>query len=134
MTKVIGTNIRNVMSASTLIGESVENKKHDYIGQIEAIMLDVPHGTIAYAVLSFGGGFFGFGEKLFAVPWEALQLDEDGNCFILNITKEKLENAPGFDKDKWPDMADPEWGGKIYDHFGVKRPARLMKARTKKVM
>jgi hypothetical protein len=26
---------------------------------------------------------------------------------ILNVDKERLKNAPGFDKDSWPDMATP---------------------------
>ena len=27
---------------------------------------------------------------------------------MLNVDKESLESAPGFDKDNWPDMADPK--------------------------
>jgi surface antigen len=58
------------------------------------------------------------GDKLFAIPWEALTLDEDNKQFILNTDKEILENAPGFDKDNWPDMADPGFGKGIYKHYG----------------
>src|SRR5512135_141884 len=99
--KVIGTgNIRHVMSASTLTGDSVVNAKGEDLGSIEDIMIHIDSGRIAYAVLSFGG-FLGMGDKLFAIPWEALTLDEDNHQFILDIDKDKLENAPGFDKDNW---------------------------------
>jgi hypothetical protein len=103
------------MSAGTLTGDRVRNSAGEDLGKIEDIMLDVPSGRVAYAVLSFGG-FLGMGNKLFAVPWLALTLNERDKEFILNVDKQQLETAPGFDKDNWPDMADPEWGSRI-DHF-----------------
>ncbi len=108
---------RDVMSASTLIGDDVVDSKGESLGSIEEIMLHVPSGRIAYAVLSFGG-FLGMGDKLFAIPWEALTLDEENKQFVLHIDKDKLENAPGFDKDNWPDMADPQFGSRIYGYYG----------------
>ena len=108
---------RRVMSAGTLAGDRVRNAAGDDLGKIEEIMLDVPSGRIAYAVLSFGG-FLGMGNKLFAVPWSALTLDEAEHEFILDVPKETLENAPGFDKDNWPDMSDPAWGSQIYGYYG----------------
>jgi hypothetical protein len=60
------------------------------------------------------------GNKLFAVPWRAVQVDEDQKCLILETDKTKLENAPGFDKDNWPDMADPEWSNRIHSFYGTR--------------
>ncbi len=120
--EVTGTrNVRHVMSASTLSGDSVVNSRGEDLGKIEEIMIHVPSGKIAYAVLSFGG-FLGLGDKLFAIPWEALKLDEDNHRFVLDLDKEKLERAPGFDKDRWPDMADPTWSSEIYRYFGYQEP------------
>jgi len=110
----------DVLGASTLQGDSVLNLVGDDLGHIEEIMLDIKRGQIAYAVLSFGG-ILGVGNKLFAVPWSALVLDADRECFILDIPKERLETAPGFDKDQWPSMADPRWQGEI-DHYYGARP------------
>src|SRR3982074_3029198 len=95
-----------IMDAATLIGDSVVNSSGEDLGKIEAIMLDVTSGRIAYAVLSFGG-FLGMGAKLFAIPWPALALDAGEKRFVLGVSKDRLENAPGFDKDHWPAMADP---------------------------
>ncbi len=108
---------RRVMSASSLTGDRVRNSAGEDLGKVEEIMVDVPTGRIAYAVLSFGG-FLGMGNKLFAIPWQALTLDEAEHEFVLNVDKQTLENAPGFDKDNWPDMADPTWGGQIFSHYG----------------
>ena len=81
-------------------------------------MLDVNTGRVSYAVLSFGG-FLGMGDKLFAVPWNALTLDTVNKRFVLNVGKARLESAPGFDKDNWPDMADPVWEDGIHSYYGT---------------
>ena len=106
----------DIMDADTLNGDAVVNSDEEDLGKIEAIMLDVRVGRIAYAVLSFGG-FLGMGSKLFALPWSALTLDATNKRFILNVPKERLQQAPGFDKDDWPDTADPTWGADIFKHY-----------------
>ncbi len=110
---------RRVMSASSLTGDRVKNEAGEDLGKVDEIMIDIPSGRIAYAVLSFGG-FLGMGNKLFAIPWSSFTVDEDEKCFVLNIDKATLENAPGFDKDNWPDMAEPSFRSQIYDYYGAK--------------
>src|SRR5690348_4704546 len=99
---------RYVLSASTLTGDRVRNAAGEDLGKLEEIMIDVVSGRVAYAVLSFGG-FLGMGNKLFAVPWRALSLNERDHEFVLDVDRTTLENAPGFDRDNWPDMTDPTW-------------------------
>jgi sporulation protein YlmC with PRC-barrel domain len=110
---------RRVLSASTLAGDRVRNSAGEDLGKVHEIMIDIPSGAVAYAVLSFGG-FLGMGDKLFALPWRALTVDEDEKCFVLDIDKSKLESAPGFDKDHWPDMADHAWGTRIFKYYGTR--------------
>jgi sporulation protein YlmC with PRC-barrel domain len=105
-----------VMAADTLKGDSVVNAQGEDLGKIEHIMLDVQQGRIAYAVLSFGG-FLGMGDKLFAIPWAALTLDANRKCFVLDVPKERLQSAPGFDKDRWPTMADPTWASELHTYY-----------------
>jgi hypothetical protein len=76
-------------------------------------MLNVSTGQVSYAVLSFGG-FLGMGEKLFAVPWSALTLDTQHKRFTLDVSKDRLESAPGFDSDHWPNMSDLTWAQGIH--------------------
>lgn len=113
-----GTKHRRVVSGGSLTGDSVRNLSGDELGDVQEIMLDVYDGSIAYAVLSFGG-FLGMGDKLFAVPWKALKLVQDDEYFLLDVDKDVLEAAPGFDKDNWPDFSDPNWGQEIHDHYGT---------------
>jgi sporulation protein YlmC with PRC-barrel domain len=112
-------NLRKVLSSRTLSGDRVVNPQDEDLGKIEDLMIDLDSGRIAYAVLSFGG-ILGMGDKLFAIPWSALKVDEMNKRFILNVRKELLEKAPGFDKDNWPDMTDPDWGNQIYNYYGQK--------------
>lgn len=109
---------RRVLAASTLAGDKVRNTVGEDLGKIDEIMIDIPTGRIAYAVLSFGG-ILRMGNKLFAVPWSLLQVDEDEKCFILDADSKMLEGAPGFDKSEWPDMADASWGEGIYHYYRV---------------
>jgi sporulation protein YlmC with PRC-barrel domain len=107
-----------LMGAKTLLGEDVVNTREESLGDIKEIMLDMRTGKVAYAVLAFGG-LLGLGEKLFAVPWQALRLDTSNKRFILNVEKAQLANAPGFDKDHWPDMADQSWVQQINSFYGM---------------
>jgi sporulation protein YlmC with PRC-barrel domain len=107
-----------VMGASTLIGDKVVNRQGENLGKVEEFMVDMDSGCIRYGVLSFGG-FLGLGDKLFAIPFESLQLDTENECFILDVDKERLEKAPGFDKNNWPKMAQHEWGAEIHRYYGV---------------
>lgn len=108
-----------LMTASTLEGDDVVNRQGEKLGTIDEIMIDVPSGRVAYAVMS-SGGFLGMGDKLFAIPFNALILDTDNKCFVLDAPKERFEKAPGFDKDHWPEMADQQWGRQVHGYYGTR--------------
>jgi len=107
-----------VLSARTICGDAVVNSSGEKLGKIEELMIDLENGRVAYAVLSFGG-FLGIGDKLFAIPFEALELDPDNHRFVLDVSREKLEQAPGFDKSDWPDFADPRFGQEVYGYYDI---------------
>jgi sporulation protein YlmC with PRC-barrel domain len=111
--------MQRVLAADTLTGDKVVNRKNEDLGTIEHLMIDMEKGRVAYAVLSFGG-FLGVGDKLFAIPWSALAVDTGEKQFILDVDKELLKDAPGFDKAHWPDMADHAWGTGVATFYGAK--------------
>lgn len=106
----------SMLSAGTMNGTSIKNPKGESLGDIKDLMIDLHSGRVAYAVIEFGG-LFGIGSKLFAVPLSALRQDAKDKCFVLNATKESLENAAGFDKDHWPDFADRSWQEAVHKHY-----------------
>ena len=95
-----------VLSARTLTGDKVTNVNGEDLGRVEEIMIDLEQARIAYVVLSFGSHIRSSKDKLFAVPWEVLSISHHDKKFILNVSEETLKEAPGFDKDDWPDNAE----------------------------
>jgi hypothetical protein len=107
------------MSVSTLKGHDVVNPAKEGLGKIEDLMIDLENDRISYAVLSFGG-FLGMGNKWFAIPWRALELNlyEHTLIITLNVDKEVLKKAEGFDKDKLPLTYEELFT--VYNHYGYK--------------
>ena len=107
-----------VLSASSLSSDDVYNLQGEKLGSIKDLMLNIESGKICYAVLSFGG-FLSLGEKLFAVPWGALTVDTENKRLIMDADEERLKNAPGFDADNWPNMADATWEKSVHSYYGT---------------
>jgi sporulation protein YlmC with PRC-barrel domain len=104
------------LSADTIKGDKVVNRAGEDLGKIEELMIDLQDGKVAYTVLSFGG-FLGIGNKLFGIPWQALSLRVHEHAFLLDIPKDVLKRAEGFDKNNWP-ATNREWLANMYRFYG----------------
>ena len=103
-----------VVPASKILGEAVVNREDEKLGKIGELVIDANAGHLAYAVLAFGN-------KRFAIPWRAFEFANTEHKLILDVDRDKLKAAPGFDKeDAWPDFADRAWGGDIHKYYGHK--------------
>jgi len=113
-----------VFRVSTLKGMKVRNERGENLGTLDELVFDITKGSAKYAALSFGG-FAGFGNKLFAIPMSSLTLKHaaDETFFVFNVSPERLKDAPGFDKDHWPDTADPKWAADIDKFYAEERKA-----------
>jgi sporulation protein YlmC with PRC-barrel domain len=129
----------NAIRARDLTGVAVYNRDNERLGKIEDLVLDPKTGNIRYAVLSFGG-ILGMGEKMFAVPWQDLTMVTKGETskgtekvdyYTLDIRKDALKNAPGFDKSAWPDFADQKFIADINQFYGTQREARTTRGSTR---
>lgn len=99
------------------MSDNVVNAKGENLGEIKDFMIDTENGRIVYAVLSFGG-LWGIGDKLFALPMDALTVDTNNERFVTDVRKDQLEDAPGFDKDNWPRTIDRDFVTRVYTHYG----------------
>lgn len=113
------------LTATSIMSNKVYNFERDHLGSVKDIMIDLAEGKIEYVIIEYGG-FLGIGEKFFAIPFSLLEIDEEKEAFILNQDKETLENAPGFDKDHWPETnshymsdAGTYWGGFMGPNTGA---------------
>ena len=86
--------VKKVHRTANIIGVPVKNPAGENLGKIEEVVIDLETGRVAYLVVSFGG-FLRMGEKLFAIPWEAVSLKygEAAQYFVLHLDREKLASA-----------------------------------------
>jgi sporulation protein YlmC with PRC-barrel domain len=119
MSETIQTPREHFMLTSDIKGHKVVNKNAEDLGKIDDYMLDLETGRMAYAVLSFGG-WLGVGNKLFAIPWSAftVQLFENDLRIVLNVDKEILKKAQGFDKSQLP-LSYSQLSS-VYTYYGYK--------------
>ena len=94
MTKRNDARPDSVEAADALEGGRVVSLRGEDLGVIEEIMIDVPEGRVAYAVMACG--LPELAEKRVAVPWKDLTRDAERGCFVLDSDRERLEQAPGL--------------------------------------
>jgi sporulation protein YlmC with PRC-barrel domain len=94
ITGVDGVALARSARASKIIGSKVY-KGDTSIGQIEDVLIDLDHATVAAVILSVGG-FLGLGDKLVAVPVSQIKVGTEAK-FTTDLTKDQLSNAPAFD-------------------------------------
>lgn len=111
---------QRVFNAEDIVGTKVQNPQGENLGKVEAVMLssEHPNWQVTYFILSFGG-FLGIGDKLFAIPSSVFTWNEAKDCFIISVDKETLKESPGFDKNDWPDMSNPNWNSSIHKYYGI---------------
>jgi sporulation protein YlmC with PRC-barrel domain len=107
------------LRASKVIGMKVHNPMDEQLGKIDDLIIDVNNERVAYAVLAFGGTM-GVGDKLFAYPLSLFQTAAGKNSqLVLNVDKEKLKEAPGFERKNWPDWnKEASYRADVDRHFG----------------
>lgn len=108
---------------SSLVGANVQSPTGESLGQVKDVIIDWKTGKVQYDVLSFGG-VLRIGDKLFAVPPSALKSKTDAKELVLPIDQQRLKNAPGFDKDNWPNFTDVTWQ-KANDQFYSPQPTMM---------
>lgn len=110
--------VAKTFRASKLTGLNVRNTQGEKLGTVHDLVVSIDTGKIAYVAMSHGG-VLGIGDKLFAVPYSELKFDhgKDEMFFVLNMSKEKLEAAPGFNQSDWPNFADPAWSEKVDSYY-----------------
>jgi len=109
----------HLVRASDVIGEDVNNPGDDDLGDVKELVLDPQRGRVTYFVLS-SGGFLGLGDKLFAIPWEELDVlrkDKGDLRLVLDVDKARLEKSPEYKEAEWIHMRDPVYVKSVYDYY-----------------
>lgn len=111
---------RNLISSSKVEGTTVYSLAGEKLGTIRNFMVDKFSGEADYAVLEFGG-FLGLGSDNYPIPWEKLSYDTDKGGYVVDITREQLEDAPRYSVNEAPEYTD-EYGRTVYGYYGLSYP------------
>lgn len=84
------------------------------LGRLSDVSIDPTTGRIIYGIVNYNN-------KMYAVPWSAFKQEKDVRSGLtLNATADQLNGADSFTPDKWPNMSDPTWANRTYQHYNQK--------------
>ncbi|HKT14982.1 MAG TPA: PRC-barrel domain-containing protein [Allosphingosinicella sp.] len=106
-----------LISSRRVEGTPVYNRGGDKLGSIHSVMIGKRSGKVAYALLSFGG-FLGIGENVHPVPWDVLDYDPGRDGYVVDLTREQLENAPSFRVDEADRPQERSRDELVYSYYG----------------
>jgi hypothetical protein len=85
----------SLIGSDKVEGTAVYRSSGEKVGRIERVMIDKVNGKVAYAVMGFGG-FMGFGEDYYPLPWALLTYNSRLEGYELNISEQQLKGAPKY--------------------------------------
>ena len=107
-----------LIASDKVEGTAVYNRAGERLGSVQNVMIDKFSGQVAYAVMSFGG-FLGIGERYHPLPWRMLTYDTGRGGYVVDVTRERLEQAPSYARDEAPWGGNPDYGRDVYAHYGL---------------
>ena len=103
-------------TAAGLYGTRIVNRGGDTLGTVCEILFDDRRARVAYVVTALGG-FMGMGERLLAIPWQALSHDAKQHCMRLEMDRKTMLGAPTFHQERWPHRASAAWHWQVHRYF-----------------
>lgn len=107
----------SLIASDRVEGTPVYRPDGKRIGAIKRLMLDKQRGTVAYAVMQFGG-FLGIGNDYYPLPWPLLTYDEGLGGYRVQVTDDQLKGAPAHARDGW-DFGDRTKEAALFDYYGA---------------
>jgi hypothetical protein len=117
MADVATDETNTLISADKVTGTSVYNRRGEDLGSVYDVMINKVSGQVAYAIMSFGG-FLGMGESYHPLPWRALTYDTRQGGYIVDIDRNRLENAPYYSAGSEPDWSDRSYSQSVDRYHG----------------
>lgn len=96
---------------SRIVGKPLCSLAGHRLGMVQDVIID-RQGRVAYGVIAVDRAAEAQG-KLFLAPWRELKPHPAHDQFVLDISPERLLQAPAFDADDWPDITDKRWAREV---------------------
>ena len=107
-----------LISSRRVEGTPVFSPQGEQLGWIHSVMIGKRDGRVAYAVLSFGG-FLGLRSHVHPIPWELLTYDVDRDGYVVEMSREQLENAPTMTLDDTDRPVDRAYQEQVSGYWGT---------------
>jgi sporulation protein YlmC with PRC-barrel domain len=115
--KAVAARAADLRCLTEVIGLRVKDNQGRAAGEIEHLIIDLNDGRLAYAIVSHSGSW-GAGEKLSAVPWDALRTDPRTREFVLDVSRDVLLNNT-YTRADFPKLADREYAMWLTGLYGT---------------
>jgi hypothetical protein len=91
--------------AMKLRGLEVDSVRNEKLGKVEGFIIDVITGRPYHVVVGSGGWFK---HKHFLLPIGHVALSPANDKLVADVTKDRVERFPGFDKDEFKKMSEED--------------------------
>jgi sporulation protein YlmC with PRC-barrel domain len=103
----------SAIRATTLVGMNVEDAAGNNVGNADDAFVIVANGEVRYAVISASGLEGLHSDWMLAVPISALTIHNERNTLVVSSQVANLVDAPGFERNAWPDLSVQDWDAGI---------------------
>jgi sporulation protein YlmC with PRC-barrel domain len=107
-----------IVGADSVMGCTIVDRQDQRIGELRDIILDLPSGRIAYAVITLDSR--NNRAQLIVVPWNAVHPDHAAQRLRINAHADWIARAPSVQRGYPPDRFVQEWGAFIHNYFGTR--------------
>jgi sporulation protein YlmC with PRC-barrel domain len=115
--------VRSYENLSQMVGQNVVDSQGNTLGQVRNIVIGEP-GGVNYLIISSGYQLGAEGsQRLIPIPWNVANPQPQNGTIQINVSRERINEAPGFRADAWPNFADPEVEKRVHGYFGPETPA-----------
>ena len=108
----------NLISADKVEGTTIYSRDGENIGTCKKVMINKLTGKVAYVVVQYGG-VMGFGSDYYPMPWDVLTYDTEKGGYVVDMSKEQLQNAPRYPASSQPDWQSSSYNDELHRHYGV---------------
>jgi len=86
-------------------GMKVRNDANDKLGTVDGFIVDSDTMRPYYLVVDSGGWFK---SKHFLVPIGHARIDQDSDALVVDISRDRIERFPGFDRDRFAELSEAD--------------------------
>ena len=106
-----------LIASDKVEGTAVYDRQGERLGSVHNFMVDKRSGQVEYAVMSFGG-FLGMGGSCHPLPWKALTYDTQQGGYVVDLDKDRLQNAPSYSAGEAQAWSNPAYAQRIDEYYG----------------